>query len=108
MRKIFMKGTYSLLAAAFLFLISSAAKAQTVALFSLPSGPNPVTALYPVGTADPNYTDIQFLYGPFTVADGYNNNATFTATQTAQAGQDGKSFETFTNDGSLDFPSAPS
>lgn len=97
-----------LLTTAFFVLAGSAVQAQTVELFSLPSGPNPATVNYPVGATDPSNTDpiyknIPFLYGPFTVAAGIND-VTFTATQTAQAGQNGKSFETFVNDGGLDFP----
>ena len=89
-------------------LAGSTAHAQTTELFSLPSGPNPATVNYPVGATDPSNTDpiyknIPFLYGPFTVAAGIND-VTFTATQTAQTGQNGKSFETFVNDGGLDFP----
>ena len=105
-----MKNTVTslLLTTALLSLAGSAVQAQTIELFSLPSGPNPATAYYPMGTTDPSitdsqYKDILFLNGPFSVAAGINT-ATFTATQTAQAGENGKSFETFVNDGSQDFP----
>ena len=102
-----MKNTVTslLLTTALLALAGSAVQAQTIELFSLPSGPNPATAYYPMGTTDPTITDpdyknILFINGSFTVADGFNNTATFTATQT---GQSGKSFETFVNDGTQDF-----
>lgn len=105
-----MKNTVTslLLTTALFALAGSAVHAQTTELSSLPSGPNPVTVNYPMGATDPSNTDpiyktIPFLYGPFSVADGVNT-ATFTATQTAQAGQNGKSFETFVNNGNLDFP----
>ncbi len=93
------------------FLLSSvflagAADAQVVVLTAPPTQPGTaVTAAYPVGATDPNdagdpyYSTVDFIYAPFTVAAG-RTNVLFTATNAPA----NKSFESFTNDGSFDFP----
>ncbi len=87
-------------------LLTGAANAQVVALPGPAAQPGTATtAAYPTGSTDPNdagdpyYSAVDFIDGPFTVAAG-GTNVTFTATNAAAS----KSFESFTNDGSFDFP----
>lgn len=78
-------------------LVGSAAQAQIIPLTSPPSGYTATTtANYSTGDAN------GYIYGPFTVAAG-SINVTYTATTTSAAAGS-VSFESFTNDGALDFP----
>ena len=84
-----------------LALLNAPTSAQTTLLTAAPPEQSAtVTAAYPVGIADPAYGGVHFISGPFTVAAG-SIGVTFTAVNTA-VGAD--SFESFHNNGSLDFP----
>jgi hypothetical protein len=91
-------------AAALTVLVGSAGHAQSILLTAPPTQPGTATtATYPVGATDPNatgdFSGVDFIDAPFTVAAG-STNVTFTATNATPS----KSFESFTNDGSFDFP----